>query len=75
MSGVEFIGGPLDGEIMDLDRHYYEWVVPLANPAMNVWQSFADQITDGAWKPIDLRNGIYRRDGRNPSHMLWLGER
>ncbi len=72
---VEFIGGPLDGETKELDRTKYEWRIPLANPSASFIEHFVGELQESAWKPTDLRSGTYRRDGRNPRHMVWLGER
>lgn len=72
---VEFIGGPLDGDVMDLPREYMDWNIPLASPTQSVCAHLIDALTIDAWKPADFRTGFYRRDGRNPRHMIWQGER
>lgn len=69
---VEFIGGPLDGEIMEMQGDPYEWRVPLMS-GMN-FLNHADPSTVPL--KVNIREGIYRRSSlrRHRGQMHWMGE-
>jgi hypothetical protein len=42
---IELVGGPDDGETLDIDRHRYQWLMPRATaPGVLVHETIPDEI-------------------------------
>lgn len=64
---VEFLGGPLDGELRNVPDDCWLWRVPMLSGA--AYRGFPPSASPR------IREGVYRRWSATPRYMEWEGER